>query len=175
MRIVVCRNCEKSFLGHGLAKYCSDCVKRQYLRKRTPRNFVANLLKDGLSNEDILEKVDAAILKDEDYRHAVALYYIAGERRNLTIARRQPSPADQREEAAAKSAELRAQVEQIAKPRIVQFVLLEMVMPNGKTLAECTFKEVAAFGAKFAALSKGGKPNEKVGNLSEPEVRKLFR
>jgi hypothetical protein len=156
-------------------------VKRQSIRKGNPRNFIANLLQKSprISDEELREKVKAAVLKNEDYLDAVVEYWVAGERRNLTRPPRPSRPAhqepEQREEAAAKVAEYRAQVEQIAKPRIVQFVLLEMVMPNGKTLAECSFKEVAGFGAKFAALAKGGKPNEKVGTLSETEVRKLFR
>ncbi len=153
-------------------------VKRQSMRKGNPRNFIAKLLErtPRISDEDLREKVKSAVLKNEDYLDAVVEYWVAGERRNLMRGRpRQATQPQAREEMAAKVAEYRAQVEKIAKPRIVQFALLQMEMPNGKTLAECTFKEVAGFGAKFTALAKGGKPGEKVGKLSEPEVRKLFR
>ncbi len=157
--------------------YGTTGVKRQSMRKGNPRNYLLKILErtPRISDEDLVEKMMAAVRKNDDYLESVVVNWTARERANLTRGPRQAPQPQAREAIAAKMAEYRAQVEKIAKPRIVQFALLQMVMPNGKALAECTFKEVAQFGGKFIALSKGGKPGEKVGKLSEPEVRKLFR
>jgi hypothetical protein len=53
--------------------------------------------------------------------------------------------------------------------------VMSYVMPNGKPLKECTFGEVATFGARFSKLSAMGKPDEIVGQvLSQKQVREAL-
>jgi len=59
--------------------------------------------------------------------------------------------------------------------RVRNFVLLDMEMPNGKKLRNCTFREVAAFGGWLDDLSKAGDPDAIVGDvLVESKVRRIY-
>jgi hypothetical protein len=148
-------------------------VKRQSTRKGNPRNFICNLLERNprISNEDLREKVKAAALKNEDYLDAIVEYWVAGERRNLTSPPR-TAAAKAPEQKAAVAAKVSEWKEQAV--RRITLGVLDMVV-DGKAIRDYTFGEIGKLGGKFVALSKGGKPNEKVGKLSEAAVRKLFR
>lgn len=158
--------------------YGATGAKRQSTRTGNPRSYFVKLLEKSpsISDGELIEKIKAAALKNEDYLDGIVSNWVANERRNLTHVPR-PVYRDT-EERKAVAAEREVNVIELAtriKSHVEKMVLLEMVMPNGKTLAECTFKDVARFGAKFIGLSKGGKPTEKVGKLTEAEVQKLYR
>ncbi len=116
-------------------------------------------------------------------------YWFANNYRSMAIPATPAQTAAQKKRAAAaaqKAAELEAKKKKAAaekadkykaqaKDAFAKFALLQMVMPNGKTLAECTGKETIQFGGKFIAVGKGVKLNEKVGKLSEAAAWKLFR
>ena len=54
-------------------------------------------------------------------------------------------------------------------------VLMNLPMPNGKNLRDCTGSECAKFGGWFASIAKVLKPNEKVGShLSEQDLKNLY-
>lgn len=145
-------------------------VKRQSMRKGNPRNFICNLLEKNprISNEDLRDRVKTAALKNDDYLDAIVEYWVAHERRNLMAGQQAPSP-EAKAAAVAKVSEWKAQA-----VRQIQSGILDMVI-DGKAIRDYTFGELGKLGGKFISLSKGGKPNEKVGKLSETEVRKLFR
>lgn len=148
----------------------STGAKRQTWKKANPRELLKQIVEETVSEHKAYEAFVAAIEGDQAMMEAIIEYWFANNYRSLTY---QPvyeprETARQREQMADKAAT-------IIKTRAEQMVLLEMTMPNGKPLAECTGKEVANFGTKFLALSKAVRPNEKIGILSETEVRKFLR
>lgn len=60
------------------------------------------------------------------------------------------------------------------RKEFVKIELLNLLMPNGKPLRDCTFGECAQFGGWFKVLSQQGRPMGIVGkHLSEDQVRKI--
>lgn len=58
---------------------------------------------------------------------------------------------------------------------ILERRVLDWVMPNGKALRDCTFREVGGWGLGLSRLAKRGKPNEKVGEvLTDAQARALL-
>lgn len=96
-----------------------------------------------------------------------------------------PSPAEVKSRAEAirkdreRAASERAEQAQSLADQVRQVVLLDLAMPNGKPLRECTGSECKKLGPKMGAwLTKIGeavKPRQIVGDaLSEEEVRNLY-
>ena len=56
-----------------------------------------------------------------------------------------------------------------------QIILMNLPMPNGKLLRDCTFADCSKFTGWFKILAKQGKPTEKVGKkLSEIDLQNLW-
>lgn len=51
----------------------------------------------------------------------------------------------------------------------IRAAILDFVMPNGKTLRDCTFREVAQAGDRFAKIAAMGRPNQVVGKVLTDE------
>lgn len=61
------------------------------------------------------------------------------------------------------------------KVRAIQMVLLDMVLPNGKPLRDCTGKDCAKAGGWLSKIAGAIKPTDKVGAaLNEEQVRKFY-
>lgn len=74
----------------------------------------------------------------------------------------------------------RAATVQATAHRIVEaaksLVMLDLLLPTGKTLRESTGKDCTKAGGWFSKLARKVRPNQIVGRvLSEAEVRKLFK
>lgn len=157
-------------------------AKRQSQKKASPRSLLRGII-DGSprdSESAIRNKFTDAIRDDEDMIDTIIEYWFANNYHRIVT-------PDERSQAREEKAKLRIKERSsymeattpaaidIIKLRAERMVFLNMVMPNGKLLAECTFKECSSFGSKFMALSAVGKPNERVGKLSELEVRKYLK
>lgn len=59
--------------------------------------------------------------------------------------------------------------------KVAHVVLMNLPMPNGKLLRDCTGAECSRFGGWLAAIGKVIKPTQKVGaNLSETDLQNIF-
>ena len=66
----------------------------------------------------------------------------------------------------------------VAKKLIMEksgVILMNLPMPNGKLLRDCTFAESSKFGGWFVTIAKYGKPTEKIGKkLTETDLQNLY-
>jgi hypothetical protein len=64
--------------------------------------------------------------------------------------------------------------EQAAKD--LKLFLLDLMLPNGKMLRDCTFSEAGRAGGWYTRLSKCGQPGEIIGaTMTEKEVRAVWK
>lgn len=59
--------------------------------------------------------------------------------------------------------------------RVAKVAFLELTMPNGKKLRQCTFADCGAFGGFYKRLALKGKPSEIVGKkMTDEDIRSLY-
>jgi hypothetical protein len=76
----------------------------------------------------------------------------------------------------AMTTEQRVALKNAAKSRIVEVVFLNMPMPNGKKLRDCTGAECLKFGGWLAEIGKRCGPRRHVSDvLSEDQVAKIYK
>ncbi|XUM19751.1 hypothetical protein ACRAVF_18980 [Bradyrhizobium oligotrophicum S58] len=79
-----------------------------------------------------------------------------------------------RQEAAAETRQLAQETVSRIVNTIKKIVMLDLIMPNGKKLRECTFAEVARFGGMFTDIGKEGKPTQVIDkHLSEADLQSI--
>lgn len=87
-----------------------------------------------------------------------------------SVKRRAEMSAERRVERAAEVTELVTEIAKSVRP----FIWLEMLMPNGKKLRNCTGAELKDFGGIFLAISAKLKPTQVVDkHLREEDLRNL--
>lgn len=101
------------------------------------------------------------IAADPDLQDAVNDYAAANCWSQLESSDKQKSPAPKTGE---QIAEERERIARVVGDAAKKLTLLELVMPNGKKLRNCTFKECGEFGSWFKILATKGRPSEKVGD-----------
>ena len=85
---------------------------------------------------------------------------------------------------AAREAEARSAMRRMAadenKARVANLVrdmegrLLQLTMQSANALSDYSFKDIGQLGRRLVALSKTGKPGEKIGKLSEVQIRSIW-
>lgn len=113
-------------------------------------------------------------------KKAALLYYVHNRRQPIKRYARVMEPIEPEqylEQAEARRIDRQVKIAKIrrAAPAITKIAILELEMPNGKKLRDCTFREVAKFGIGFTRLSKMGKPNELVSILSASVVQRALQ
>lgn len=155
-------------------------AKVQSWRKVNPRDLLKGLIEKHprLSQDRLLILLKEAAT--EDHVESMIEYWFANNYRSLISEITRPPPAT-REDLDAKqaledshiSAAVTAMKDRIREE--AQVMLLDMVLPNGKRLRECTFGYVAKLGGCLARIGAKGKTNQMVGKvLSEAQVAKLY-
>lgn len=105
-----------------------------------------------------------------DYHRAVAWYFFVNMHDYLTTGRNQRDPVE-RTEAKAKQ---REQVESIKAQIVV--VMLDLTMPNGKPMKDCTGAEMGRFGNRYQRIAeKVGKAKLVGAVLSEDQVKAIMK
>jgi hypothetical protein len=111
--------------------------------------------------------------KSPDLEDAIFEFWFEFNYGNLTTmgkTGRRDAPA-----AVAHRAELRTAILHEAV-RDVPTLVLDLPMPNGKKLGECTFREVGLLGAAFKKLASHGKPTQLVNAvLTNTQVKKILK
>jgi hypothetical protein len=121
------------------------------------------------------------VMNDDDYARSCANYCFDLGMRAWKAPDEQAKEKRQAEKVKRASA-VRVAVEknkEIFKERIkheVKTAFLQMITPNGKTLAECTGAECVEFGSGFTQIGQRVPANQKVKDiLSEKQVAKLWQ
>jgi hypothetical protein len=146
-------------------------AKRQSWKGVSPRDLLKRMIDSnpGVAEETLQEKFAARVENEPDYLAPIIEYWFANNYRSLVHS--QPQVRVGRREA-------RKAQDDVVKQTIIArapIVLLDLAMPNGKSLRDCTGKDCAKAGGWLAKLAAKVKPAQKVGDaLSEKEVRALF-
>lgn len=141
---------------------------------RSPRPLVLKVIEEnpGVSKEEAFELFRTALKqgRDPEYQRAMEFYfflhmwdYAVG-----PSTRSRPDPI-QRVEMKERQNE---EVERVK----AQIVMLDLTMPNGKPMKECTGAEMAKFGNRFQKIAERVGKNKTVGSvLSEDQVKGIMR
>jgi len=136
-----------------------------------PRDLVIEVVKTmpEASRKDRFERFWLSLADvGEDYHRAVAWYFFVNMHDYLTTTRNQRDPVERAEDR-AKQTEL---VEKIK----AQIVMLELTMPNGKPMKDCTGAEMAKFGNRYQRIAaKVGKANTVGSVLNEDQVKAILK
>lgn len=153
-------------------------AKRQSFHEASPRGLLMKLMgvNPNMPESNLLrlfrEKVKEATDEGDDYISPIIEYWFAPNYKSLLNLQR--PPAKRQAAKAARKAEI-DEIKSTVKERIARMVLLDVVLPNGKRLRDCTGKECAKAGGWFAKIAGKVKPTEIVGKvLSETQVRSLY-
>lgn len=108
-------------------------------------------------------------LNDEELILSMIEYFIV----NTRAATRKPISPEKRAELEAKKNKVIADIQAVIH-RAAKIILLDMILPNGKPLRDCTGTECAAFGGWFQVVGERVGKN-KVGDvLSEADLVELY-
>jgi len=159
----------------------------QSWRGANPRDLLRRVIDDNPGSDRVsLFRLFVDKLKEEDdgdHMETIIEYWFANNYHSL-IAARSGAAANQSGRAAATAERDRwvAGTTEKLRERIAEeasIVLLDMLMPNGKHLAECTGEECAALASQLGnwlrKVARRVKPEETVGaTLTEADLRKLY-
>lgn len=134
-----------------------------------PRDLVIDVIKN-MPEDEVKTQFEhfRALLKEEadGYQRAVDWYFFVN-MRDYLVSNRTRGPAE-RQAAKAKQTEM---VERIK----AQIVMLELDMPNGKKMKDCTGAEMAKFGNRYQKIADQVGKAKTVGSvLSEDQVKKIL-
>lgn len=135
-----------------------------------PRDIIVRLLKDApdIDRKDTFEAFRMALRADEESRRAVDWYFFVHMYDDLVASKAPPPSTEMRER---HRAERRVSVDRIK----AQIALLDLTMPNGKPMRDCTGQEMAMFGNRFQKVAdKVGKAKLVGEVLDEDQVREIM-
>ena len=166
-------------------------AKRSKWRTTNPWELYRRVAKDNSKAEKatIDELFWEEVEDDKDYLRAIVQYFADNAHRWLNDKRfeKQPSPPASkpvgRIVGKATQAQMTKKAAAIALEQVsrkvsekIQIALLELTMPNGKALGDCTGSECKQFGGWHAAIAKSVPAKNKVRkHLTEDQVRKLWQ
>jgi hypothetical protein len=160
-------------------------AKVQSWNRANPRDLLKKLLEAHGDRDDkdkmlklFYEKLEEA---DKAYTDAIVEYWFTNNYNSLTAERVIRDPASRAARQKTETA-VAGQMKSELREKIIgaaNLMLLALVLPNGKKLADCTGRECRALSKKTGSwlkkIADKIKPDERVGDrLSEADVRKLY-
>jgi len=153
-------------------------AKRQSWEDPNPRDLLLRLIKEHPEKTEagILALFRREVQDNDDYLNPIISYWFANNYLALT-AKKKPKEEVQEE---------REQIRETAKAKLdehiereAKIILLDLLLPNGKVLRNCTGRECAKLGPKvgrwLTKISKQIRPNQIVGDtFSEAQIRRLY-
>lgn len=156
-------------------------AKRQSYRTPNPRTMLLQMMEQnrGKSESALLDLFMEQVKEDDDCLGVIIEYWFTNNYRSLRQQQRSPV---ERQRVQQQTVAMTEAVTQRIKQRIRQeaeIMLLDMILPNGKPLRECTGRECARLGPKIGgwltSVAKAVKPDQVVGeSLSERDVQRLY-
>lgn len=147
-------------------------AKVQSWKRANPRDLLKRLIEEQprADKETLFKAFRDQVRGDdgEDFLDSIIEYWFANNYHSLT---ERPSPAPSKAAKRARVEEIKATI----KARAAKMILLDMVLPNGKPLRDCTGRECAKAGGWFTKIAGQVKSGDIVGKvMSETQVRKLY-
>lgn len=157
-------------------------AKRASYRDSNPRPLLKEIMQRSKSEKEWRDQFWAEVEDDKDYLRAIVEYWCDNNIRSILMEKPEEKVDAYREKIKAgqlTTPTTRQQVKTALHEQVqrqVKIALLGLVMPNGKSLRECTGNECKRFGGWYAALAKKVPANATVGSsLSESEVAAVWR
>jgi hypothetical protein len=153
-------------------------AKRQSWREANPRALLEALVAEhpDLSHSRLLKLFRERLQEPdgEDYIDVIVEYWFTNNIRSIRPAMSDEQRAERKNArkrtVAALATKVKAKIEARAK-----IVLLDMLMPNGKPLRDCSKADCKLSGGWLTRLADRMRPNELVGDrTSEEELQKLY-
>jgi hypothetical protein len=154
-------------------------AKRTSWEHYNPRDLLLRLVRDYPNADDktlARHLRDCVLGDDQEYLLPILLYFVRNNKRALE------EPETRVRRMHVRDTEKHTRVAQI-RNRLTEHVreeaeriLLDLEMPNGKPLRDCTGRDCARFGGWYQRLADRVGPRKLVGNvLSEQDVRKFYK
>jgi hypothetical protein len=144
-----------------------------FLSKQAPDNPRQMLIKILESNpemekDDLFKAFRDELKEDDNYQRAVDWYFFVNMYEYLNTSRnRKPDRASR---AAAKAAS-----DALVETFKIKLALLDLPMPNGKAMRDCTGAEMAKFGNRYQKIAEQVGKAKTVGSvLSEDQVKQIL-
>jgi len=153
------------------AKYGATALARG--ADANPRKMLLDIMEahSDKSKNEIFEIFREVLSEEPAAQRAVEWYFFLHMYDYATDPRRTSACHDP-----VQRAEARVQQRERIEAIKAQIVMLDLTMPNGKALRDCTFQEVATLGNRFSKLATMGKKTELVGaKLNEEQVRAIMK
>lgn len=136
-----------------------------------PRELLLRLIEQhsNVKKEELFEIFRVEITDEPSYQRAVEWYFFINMYEYAVTSRSRTRDPVERAEAAAR---VRDRVEEIK----AQIVLLDLTMPNGKAMKDCTGAEMARFGNRYQRIAeKVGKAKLVGAVLNEDQVKAIMK
>lgn len=154
---------------------------RQSWRTRSVRDLLAEIVKEypRASDDKLLrEYLDRCRNSEDDFEAAVTYAFD----NNIRALRKQDISARERAERANRKVEVAKQAARVAERHADavkaikhQVMLLNLPMPNGKLMRNCTGEEIGGFGKSYAKIAQKVGPRKRVGEvLTEDQLHALL-
>jgi hypothetical protein len=154
-------------------------AKRATWRKINPREHLNKIVEDNPTGPETRwrELFHEFLETEPDASGAVVEYWLDNNIRSLLgkeASRKRTKRKTDESETRTEAENLRRKIrDKVA--REAQIIVLDLLMPNGKPLGQCTGADCGRFGGWLSALAKTVPPRKKVADvLSEGEARKLW-
>jgi len=148
-------------------------AKRATWRRANPRELLARIITENRekSAQAWRDLFWHEIGEDGQMLRAIAEYWLDHNLRSLTDDNRDRDRTARRTAIQDAKTQVMERIGEQAK-----IVLLDLVMPNGKTLADCTGADCRRFGGVFSQIAQKVPARQLVGAvLSETQVRRLWQ
>lgn len=137
-----------------------------------PLDFVRDVVKKnpGRSRTEQFEKFRSLLETNSDtYQRAVDWYFFVNMHASLNTKIARPQDPVQRAQVRERGNELVASIK-------AQLIILDLVMPNGKTMRDCTGTEMAKFGNRYHRIAERVGKAKTVGSiLNEDQVQEILK
>lgn len=139
--------------------------------ENNPRDLVAAVVKKQPqgTRKELFEEF-LALLQDapEAYQRAVDFYFFVNMHDYMTSNRSRPD--------SLRKADAIAQLAERVEAIKAQIVMLDLTMPNGKAMKDCTGAEMAKFGNRFQKIAERVGKAKTVGSVfSEEQVKEIMK
>lgn len=170
------RQSHRSTATRPLLKKLMDKSPNPHLKEERERIF-------EVFREKVMPRCEPKCqMRNTEHFEVLLEYWFTNNYNSLLAFFAQPGAPSRQQRAVAKHAAKKKRTEQIktaAVEAVAQIVLLDLMLPNGKALRECTGLECRQLGRKVGSwlvrIADQIKPDQIVGNvLKEEEVRKLY-
>lgn len=138
---------------------------------KNPFETVYSLVDDnpGADKQSLFAQFNDHAGDDPELQRAVNYWFFCNAHSYATTSRNRRADVEKRREA-------KVHQEVLAEKFVTQIVVLDLTMPNGKAMRDCTGAEMAKFGNRFQKLAERVGKTKTVGSvLNEDQVKEIMK